>query len=46
MSLEEVIEAVEAIIRGDREARKRYKPGGIDWLSELEDRIEEFMRKV
>jgi adenylate kinase len=45
-SLEEVVEAVEAIMRGDEEARKRYKPGGIDWLSELEERLDEFVRKV
>ncbi len=46
MGIEEVANAVEAIIRGDEEVRKRFKPGRIDWLSELEDRLEEFVRKV
>ncbi len=46
MGIDEVADAVEDIIRGEEEARKRYKPGKIDWLSKLEDRLEEFVRKV
>ncbi len=46
MSVDEVADVVDGIIKGDEEVRKRYKPGRIDWLSELEDRLDEFVRKV
>jgi len=46
MSVDEVADAVDSIIKGDEEVRKRYKPGRIAWLSELEDRLDEFVRKV
>ncbi len=46
MSVDEVADAVDSIIKGDEEVRKRYKPGRIDWLSELEDRLDELVRKV
>ncbi len=45
MSVYEVADAVDSIVK-DRDARKKYKPGRIDWLSELEDRLDEFVRKV
>ncbi len=43
MTVEEVADAVESIISGGSE---EYRPGKIDWLSELEDRLDEVMRKV
>ncbi len=39
---EEVADAIELLIRG--EAKDRFKPGKIDWISVVGDRIEEFMR--
>lgn len=42
MSPEEVADAIELLIRG--EAKDRFKPGKIDWISAIGDRIEEFMR--
>ncbi len=41
LSVEKVAEIVERIISGQGE---RYKPGKIDWLSELEDRLEDVVR--
>lgn len=46
MSVDEVADVVDGIIKGVEEVRKRYKPGRIDWLFELEDRLDEFVRKV
>ncbi len=43
MTAEEVADAVESIISGKGED---YRPGKVDWLSELEDRLDEVMRKV
>ena len=42
LSAEEVADIVERIIRGEGEG---YKPGKIDWIAEVGDRIEEIMRK-
>ncbi len=41
LSVEEVAEIAEKIIVGERES---YKPGKIDWLSVLEDRLDEVVR--
>lgn len=43
LSIEEVAEMVERIISGRVEGEE-YKPGSIDWLSELEDRLEDVVR--
>ncbi len=43
MTPEEVADVVENIISGEGE---EYRPGRVDWLSELGDRLDEVMRKV
>jgi len=40
---EEVADIVEEIIK---RGNKRFKPGRIDWISEIGDRIDEFIRKT
>ena len=42
LSAEEVADIVEMIIKGKSE---EFKPGKIDWIAEVGDRIEEIMRK-
>jgi len=42
LSAEEVADIVEMIIKGKGE---EFKPGRIDWIAEVGDRIEEIMRK-
>ena len=42
LSPEEVANAVEDILKGKEE---KYKPGKIDWISEVGDKIEEIMRR-
>lgn len=42
MSVNEVADAVEEIIRG--EFVEKYQPGKVDWLAELQDRLEEVVR--
>ncbi len=42
LSPEKVADAVEEILTGERD---KYKPGRIDWISEVKDRIEELMRR-
>lgn len=43
LSIEEVAEIVERIVSGKGEGEE-YKPGNIDWLSELEERLEDVVR--
>ncbi len=41
MSVEEVADAVEEIVKG---RGKRFRPGRVNWLAELEDKLEEVAR--
>ena len=42
LSPKEVADSIEEILKGEGD---KYKPGGIDWISEVGDRIEELMRR-
>jgi adenylate kinase len=43
MSISEVADIVEQILKGE-EVKNRYRPGKVDWLSKLEDRLDEVAR--
>nr|WP_230972404.1 adenylate kinase family protein [Archaeoglobus neptunius] len=45
LKVDDVADIVEGIVRGDAGLRRNYKPGKIDWLSELEERLDEVVRK-
>jgi adenylate kinase len=45
MDPEEVADAVERVIKGEV-SRNGFKPGRIDWIGEVADRIDELMRKI
>jgi len=44
MKPEDVADAIEKIAKGDEGARKKFKPGKIDWISQVGDKIEKLMR--
>ncbi len=44
MRPEEVAEIIERIVAGEEGVREAYRPGRVDWISSVGERIEELMR--
>ncbi len=44
LSPKEVAKIVDGIVSGDEEVRRRFRPGKIDWIAVVGDRIDELIR--